>query len=195
MAESLAAPFRTALADLSRWLVAEGIPGAVIGGVAASVLGRPRLTHDIDALAIVPEDEWQKVIESSALYGIEPRIDHAFDFALRSRVLLLRHIASGIDLDVTFGGLPFEQSAVERSTDVEVGGISIRLPRVEDLLVMKAVAGRPKDLEDIRGLLDAHPEADCEEARRWIREFATAASMPDLLEAFDRLLSERQPPR
>jgi hypothetical protein len=190
--DSLAAPLRTALADLSRWLVAERIPGAVIGGIAASVLGRPRFTRDIDALAIVPEGEWQKVIETSTLYGIEPRIDHALEFARRSRVLLLRHIASGIDIDVTFCGLAFEQAAVERATNVEIGDISIRLPRVEDLLVMKAVAGRPKDLEDIRGLLDAHPEADCDEARRWIREFAVAASMPDLLEAFDKLLSERQ---
>jgi predicted nucleotidyltransferase len=88
--------------------------------------------------------------------------------------------------------LDFERSAVESALDLEIGGISIRLPRVEDLIVMKAVAGRPKDLEDIRGLLDAHPEADCEEAQRWVREFATAASMPDLLSQFEKLLQERK---
>ena len=192
MPEILAAPLRTSLADLSRWLDAEKIPGVIIGGIAASVLGRPRLTRDIDALAILPEDEWQRVVDSSAQYGIEARIDDALAFARRSRVLLLRHIASGINLDVIFGGLDFEQSAVESALDLEIGGISIRLPRVEDLLVMKAVAGRPKDLEDIRGLLDAHPEADCEEARRWVREFATAASMPDLLGQFEKLLQERK---
>ena len=192
MPEILAAPLRTALADLSRWLDAEKVPGVIIGGIAASVLGRPRLTRDIDALTILPEDEWQRVVDSSARYGIEARIDDALEFARRSRVLLLRHVASGIDLDITFGGLDFERSAVESALDLEIGGISIRLPRVEDLLVMKAVAGRPKDLEDIRGLLDAHPEADCEEARRWIREFATAASMPDLLSQFEKLLQERK---
>jgi hypothetical protein len=31
---------------------------------------------------------------------------------------------------------------------------------VEDLLIMKAIARRPKDLQDIRGLLAAHPDAD-----------------------------------
>lgn len=192
MPEILAAPLRTALADLSRWLDAEKVPGVIIGGIAASVLGRPRLTRDIDALTILPEDEWQRVVDSSARYGIEARIDDALEFARRSRVLLLRHVASGIDLDITFGGLDFERSAVESALDLEIGGISIRLPRVEDLLVMKAVAGRPKDLEDIRGLLDAHPEADCEEAQRWVREFATAASMPDLLSQFEKLLQERK---
>lgn len=156
------------------------------------MLGRPRLTRDIDALAIMPEDEWERVVGSSAQYGIEPRVDDALEFARRSRVLLMRHVASGIDLDITFGALPFEQSAVRNASNLDIGGISVRLPRVEDLLVMKAVAGRPKDLDDIRGLLDANPEADCAEARRWIREFATAASMPDLLDEFDQLLAERR---
>ena len=164
----------------------------IIGGIAASVLGRPRLTRDIDALAIVPEGEWDSAVRSAARYGIEPRIDDALQFARRSRVLLMRHTASGIDLDISFGGLPFEQAAVSSASSMEIGGISIRLPRIEDLLVMKAVAGRPKDLEDIRGLLDAHPEADCAEARRWIREFATAASMPDLLDEFDKLVAARE---
>src|SRR5947207_11594090 len=73
----------------------------------------------------------------------------------------------------------------------DVGGIRVRLPRVEDLLVMKAIARRPKDLEDLQGLLAAHPELDVASARRWIREFAIAMSMPDMLREFDALLAQR----
>ena len=75
MPDAFAAPLRAALADLSRWLDAESIPGVIIGGIAASVLGRPRLTRDIDALTIMPEDEWERAVGSSARYGIEPRIE------------------------------------------------------------------------------------------------------------------------
>ena len=39
-----------ALADLVKWLDVTKAPSMVIGGVAASVLGRPRLTQDVDAL-------------------------------------------------------------------------------------------------------------------------------------------------
>ncbi len=109
-------------------------------------------------------------------------------FAQRSRVLLLRHIASEIDLDIICGALPFEESAVTKSVVHDVGGVRIRLPRVEDLLVMKAIAGRPKDLEDIRGLLAAHSSVDVVEARGSIREFAIASSMPDMLDEFDKLV-------
>jgi hypothetical protein len=62
-------------------------------------------------------------------------------------------------------------------------------------MVMKAIARRPKDIEDIRGLLAAHPQADISEARRWVREFSTAMSMSDILQEFDALLAERAPQR
>ena len=58
---------------------------------------------------------------------------------------------------------------------------------------MKAIARRPKDIEDIRGLLDANPAADFAAARQWIREFATAMSMSDILDDFDKLLAQRRP--
>jgi Nucleotidyl transferase of unknown function (DUF2204) len=193
VAEPFPASLQAALSDLAKWLEAACIPAMIIGGVAASALGRPRLTQDIDALAIVPETDWADVVESAAQYGIVPRLEGALEFAHRSRVLLLRHTNSGIDVDVTFGGLPFEQAAVEKSATHNIGGLQVRLPRVEDLLVMKAIARRPKDIEDIRGLLAAHPQADISEARRWIREFATAMSMSDMLEEFDKLVAQRTP--
>ncbi len=65
MAEPVQASLQSALADLAKWLASARIPSMIIGGVAASALGRPRLTQDIDALAIVPEADWARVIESA----------------------------------------------------------------------------------------------------------------------------------
>lgn len=191
MAEPVPASLLAALADLMSWLDAMRMPSMVIGGVAASVLGQPRLTQDVDVLAIVPEADWAGVFAGAARFGIAPRIDRALEFARRSRVLLMRHPASGIDLDITFGGLAFEEAAVANSEIHKVGGVSVRLPRVEDLLVMKAIARRPKDIQDIQGLLAAHPEADIPLVRKWVNEFATATSMSEMLEEFDRLVARR----
>jgi hypothetical protein len=190
VAEPVQPSLPASLADLARWLDAARIPSTIIGGVAASALGRPRLTQDIHALAIVPEEGWAKVVDSASRYGIVPRIEGALEFARRSRVLLLRHAASGIDVDVTLGGLPFEEAVVAKSQDHNVGGLRIRFPRVEDLLVMKAIARRPKDIEDIRGLLAANPQVNVSEVRRWVREFSAAMSMSDMLDEFDRLVEQ-----
>jgi hypothetical protein len=129
----------------------------------------------------------------AALADLSKWLEGALEFAHRSRVLLLRHTGSGIDVDVIFGGLPFERAAVEKSAAHHIGSLQVRLPRVEDLLVMKAIARRPKDVEDIRGLLAAHPQANVAEARRWIKEFSIAMSMSDMLEEFDRLVAQRTP--
>jgi hypothetical protein len=178
-----------ALADLMKWLDAAGMPSMVIGGVAASVLGRPRLTQDVDALAILPEAKWADAISTAARHGILPRIENPLEFARQSRVLLMRHVESGIDIDVIFGGLSFERAAVDNSEVHYLGALRIRLPRVEDLLIMKAVARRPKDLQDIEGLLAAHPEADVTTVRRWVSEFAAAMSTSDMLDDFDKLVA------
>ena len=191
MAERVPASLESALADLMGWLDAAHIPSMIIGGVAASVLGRPRLTQDVDALAVLPEADWAEAIRLAPQFNILSRIDNALQFAKRSRVLLMRHTTSGIDVDLIFGELPFERAAVANCENHDVGGIRVRLPRVEDLLVMKAIARRPKDLEDLQGLLAAHPELDVASARRWIREFAIAMSMPDMLREFDALLAQR----
>ena len=52
--DRLPATLLGALSDLMKWLDATKMPSMVIGGVAASVLGRPRPTQHVDALAILP---------------------------------------------------------------------------------------------------------------------------------------------
>ena len=153
-------------------------------------LAGPRLTQDIDVLVDAPEDRWPDIITAARPFDIEPRVSEPLEFSRRARVLLLRHGASQIDIDVILGVLPFEREAVSMGQSHSVGPFNIRLPRVEDLMIMKAVAQRPRDMIDLEALLEAHPEADLEQVRRWVREFATASSMPDLIVAFDKLVAQ-----
>lgn len=179
------------LADLGRWLDSIGAKFVIVGGIAVSFLSRPRFTQDIDALVILSEAEWEGAIAIALRHGIIPRIEDALNFARCSRVLLLRHVESAIDIDLILGGLSFEQSAVDHAHVHYIGGVQVRLPRVEDLLIMKAVAHRPQDMHDIDGLLAAHPDTDVEAVRRWVREFGAATSMSDLLEDFDKVVARR----
>jgi hypothetical protein len=192
MTERLPASLLTALADVMKWLDTSRIPSMVIGGVATSMLGRARLTQDIDALVLLPEYEWAQALSSASNHGIVPRIKDSLGFAHRSRMLLLTHTASRIDIDVSLGGLSFEREAIDRSQTHVMNELSLRLPTVEDLMTMKAFAHRPKDMEDIRGLLDAHPDVNLTLVRQWVREFSTAMTMPDLLEDFEKLVAKRR---
>ena len=173
-------PLLAPLAALQRLLARFDDQGIVIGGVATSLLGRPRLTADVDAVILLSVEDLLLLIEAAAQEGLVPRITDAEDFARRHRVLLLRHQESGINVDISLGMLPFEVEAVERSVIHQVGSLAIWLPTPEDLIIFKAVAHRPKDLMDIQALLESHPDLDRERVRRWVREFAQALEMPEL---------------
>ena len=64
-----------------------------------------------------------------------------------------------------------------RTEAVEVGGGVVRFASVEDLLVHKLVAGRPRDVEDVRGILLRQPGADLDYVRRWTAGFDAALGL------------------
>jgi len=76
--------------------------------------------------------------------------------------------------------LPFESELIDRSEIVRIGGLAVRLPTPEDLIIMKAIAQRPKDLEDIRAISASHPDLDTERIRSWVEQFREALEQPDL---------------
>jgi hypothetical protein len=184
------APLLAVLVDLIAWLKAEEVAGVVIGGLAASLLGRPRMTRDVDVLVVVDEGRWAGFLATGAEYGFVPRQSDSLAFAQQSRVLLVRHEPSGLDADVVFGSLPFERETVTRAVWVEVGGVRVPLPRPEDLIILKAVAHRPQDLADIEAILAAQPRLNLRRVRRWVQEFSEALSMPEILRDLETLLSQ-----
>lgn len=90
--------------------------GVIIGGVAASLLGRPRYTADVDAVVLVSTGELSEFTSVTLQAGLMPRLPDAEAFARRNRVLLLRHAESGVDVDISLGALPFKEQAVARAT-------------------------------------------------------------------------------
>lgn len=186
------APLVGALRDLCRWLRAARVPGAIIGGVAASLLGRPRLTRDVDALVWLDEGRWPRFVEGGAAFGFVPRRPDVIAFAHRTRVFLLRHEPSAIDIDVSVGALPFEEESLARARRRRVAGVSVPLLTPEDLIVMKAIAHRPRDIADIEALVDAHPRLDRRRVRRWVGEFAAVLDAPEIVDTIERILRPRR---
>jgi hypothetical protein len=182
------------LGDLIRWWDSQHVAGIVIGGLAVALLGRPRVTRDIDALILLPEDRWPAFLSGASAFGFVPRIPDALTFAHEARVLLLRHQSTGIDIDIAFGSLPFEEEALARAMTAQVAGVAVPLATPEDLVIMKAVAHRERDLLDIDGLLAAHPDLDLRRVRRWVRAFADALEMPEVYDDLQQRLG-RRPPR
>ena len=180
-----------ALKAVMQWLMSERIAGTVIGGVAASVRGRPRYTKDVDAVILADDIGWDRALASAARYGLVPRIEDSLGFAARSRMLLLRHDESGTEVDISLGGLPFEREVVERASVVNVKRLRLRIASAEDLVIMKAVARRQKDWVDIDTILAVNPNLDLDRIRHHLREFSSVLETPEIYDDFEKLLRRR----
>lgn len=141
-----------AAADLQRRFQDHGWRFCLIGGLALQRWGEPRETIDVD-VTLLTGFGGEKSFVSEILSWYEPRVADPVAFALHNRVLLVQ-ASSGVGIDIALGGMPFEQSAVDRSTAYEFApGIRLLTASAEDLIVMKAFASRPKDWVDVEGIL------------------------------------------
>jgi nucleotidyltransferase DUF2204 len=117
-----------------------------------------------------------------------PRIQNAEEFARKNRILLLKHVPTETDIDVSLGILPCEEEMVERGSVKSFANLSIRLPTPEDLVIMKAIAHRPKDLEDIRTVAENYPNLDVQRIEEWVKAFGEVLETPALWDLIKPLL-------
>jgi hypothetical protein len=173
-------PFHDAIVSLQNLLAKFDNRGVIIGGIAVGFLGRPRFTEDIDAMFLLPVKDIPRFLEAASAENIQPRIKNAEEFARKNRVLLLQHVPTEINIDISLGVLPFEEEMVARGIVKSSEAISLLLPTPEDLIIMKAIAHRPKDLEDIRTIVDNNPHLDQARVEQWVKSFAEVLEIPGL---------------
>jgi predicted nucleotidyltransferase len=160
----------------------------VIGGQAVLLHGEPRLTRDIDITLGVDRSQLQRILDCAIKWGFKSVIENAEDFVRRTNVLLLED-ETRQRLDLIFSFSQYEAEALNRAVVQEVGGYPVRFISAEDLILHKLVAGRPRDLDDIRGILIRKQGLlDLDYLRRWARLLAEAADMPELLKTLENKL-------
>ena len=143
------------LADAVALLKGRGIESALIGGLAVSLRGQPRMTVDVDLVILATVDEALTLVGELGSTPFEPLFPGVEEVVTRAFILPLRHRLTGVRVDLAIGMSGFERQAVKRATPVMIGDTSISVVSIEDLLVMKALAGRPQDDQDIEGLVAA----------------------------------------
>jgi hypothetical protein len=70
-------------------------------------------------------------------------------------ILPLRHRSTNVKVDLAIGLSGFEQQTVMRAEAIDLAGSPVSVATAEDLLIMRVLAGRPQDEQDIAGLMMA----------------------------------------
>ena len=140
------------LADLARALNGR-CDWFVFGAQAVQVWGVPRLSVDVDVTVRLGSLTVKELVSALEPAGFFLRVADDDDFVARTRVLPFVHRPSRIPVDVVLAGPGPEDEFLDRARTIEVGGVAVPVISPEDLVVTKLLAGRPKDLEDVRGIL------------------------------------------
>jgi hypothetical protein len=148
------------------------------------------LTADVDVTARAPDGvataSWLPIVEAS---GFERRFTDPH-FIEQSRVVPLVHQGTGLPVDIVLAGPGLEDEFLARAVRRAIDDVTVPVVEVSDLVILKVLAARPKDADDLTSLL-AIQRADIDDLR--IRHVLTlleqALGQSDLVVAFEAALS------
>lgn len=134
--------------ELQSYMQVQGFRFCFIGGVAVQRWGEPRVTDGLDLTLFLNYGDEQSVAKQ-ILARYQSRHPNPLAFVMEARILLL-HDISGTDIDLSLGGMPYEERMMERSSDWQVRGHgSLTTCSAEDLVILKSFASRPQDWIDV----------------------------------------------
>lgn len=179
------------LGALAGVLGSRGTAWYLFGAQAVALYGIPRLTVDVDATIDSTDAEVEDLLSALTSAGFVSRVSDVRAFARETRVLPVTHVASGTPVDLVMAGPGLEKAFLARARPTDLGGVVIPVIAPEDLITTKILAGRPKDLEDVLGMLRGGGEdldiATCRDTLRLLEE---ALDRSDLVSTLDGLVRD-----
>ena len=162
----------------------------LFGAQAAVAYGRSRLSEDVDVTVELGAMSSRDLVQRLGAAGFTLMTGVDDEFIRQTRVLPFQHQPTGIPLDIVLAGPGLEELFLGRARELDVGGIIVPVICPEHLIVTKVLAGRPKDQEDVRGiLLERGDELDIAEIRELLKALEIGMGQSDLLPLFERLLT------
>jgi hypothetical protein len=145
---------RRTIADIAVLLEREAVPFALIGGIAVALRGEPRFTVDVDLVIGVDVDRALALLDSALGSPFLPLFGGVEEIVRSAFILPLRHRDTGVKVDLALGLTGFELELLRRAQTMDVGGVSFPVATAEDLLLLKIIAERPRDIDDAKGIVE-----------------------------------------
>jgi predicted nucleotidyltransferase len=181
--------FQKILRTVARELKQASIPYMVIGGQAVLIYGEPRLTRDIDITLGIGVNELARIKKVLPAMGLKILVKNDREFAERTMVLPTKDKESEIRVDFIFSFSPYERQAIGRARDFKIGRTQVKFASLEDVVIHKVIAGRARDLEDIKFILVKNPKYDSDYISGWLKEFDQSLNQ-NFLETFKKTEEE-----
>ncbi|HAK94041.1 MAG TPA: hypothetical protein DCM87_03280 [Planctomycetes bacterium] len=152
-----------------------GADWAVLGGLAVAARTEPRFTRDIDlAVAVKSDEEAERLVHALVRSGYRIALDIEQTGAARLATIRLVHSREPrVFIDLLFASSGIEPEIVRAAERLRVLGADVKVATVGHLIATKILSRddsrRPRDTQDLAGLLRIASPADIEETREALR--------------------------
>ncbi len=186
-------PFESQLKQLVKLMKEIRVGYAVLGGVAVSFYGEPRLTFDLDINIILKNNTIDNFLKKAKKYGFMPIPTKIKKFIKTTGVIPMKFSKNRITgkCDFIIAENTLEYLCIKRARFKKIYSTKVKLVSPEDLLLHKISSQRPRDLEDLQGILiRQRGKLDTRYINYWLKKIADVNQKPELLKLFKSLLSK-----
>lgn len=166
---------------------------AIIGGLAVRAYGIPRPTYDIDFTLAMPRERLGKFYTAVEQRGFTVPESYRAGWVDSVAGMPLVKISypvekRSVDVDVFLAETEFQHQILERKILTETPTGAIWLASPEDVVLLKLVAYRPRDISDIIDVLFTQGGLDTEYLAEWAAKLGVADRLEEVLRDYDELV-------
>ena len=137
--------------DMLHALTDEKVKFILVGAYALAAHGYPRATMDIDIWVMPSPENADAVLRALRRFGAPLHNLTKKDLLKDGTIFQIGVAPRRIDIITSASGLQFEPT-YRNSISVNIEGIEVRIPSIDDLILNKRATGRTKDLADAEAL-------------------------------------------
>ncbi|MBI4333507.1 MAG: nucleotidyltransferase [Chloroflexi bacterium] len=136
---------------VARDLQSLGVKYAVIGGIAASVWGRPRMTLDADIVIMVPTGKLSTLLETLSRSGFQVATT-----AMKKLLAMLPvklSYTKGLSVDLRVASYSLDNQALDRAVTITLLGARLPVASKEAVIAYKVARFNDLDKADIKATI------------------------------------------
>jgi hypothetical protein len=162
----------------------------IIGGIAAGTIGEARATGDIDIDIIINDADIPIFLGKLKKAGFKIPKDEHLESAIQTGIFRITY--KNFYIDFLIATTEIEEEAFERSKKRPLYGVKAFFPTPEDMILLKIIPGRDKDLLDAKNIAVRHKgKLDVRYLKNWAAKLCDEAENMRIWNILNDILGEK----